>query len=32
MLLDALAKYLTPRYGKGGFDAKGQGRALEKGQ
>jgi len=31
MFLDALAEYLAPRYGKGGFNAEGQGRALKKG-
>lgn len=32
MLIDALAEYLAPRYEKGGFNAKGKGRALKKGQ
>jgi hypothetical protein len=32
MFLDALAEYLAPRYGEGGFGAKGQGHAVEKGQ
>lgn len=31
MLLHALAEYLAPRYGEGGFDAKGQRRTLKKG-